>query len=56
MWRKKARPEPDLGGAKQELLGYGQGHLDEVVADEPGLELVGAEDVRDYEIVGAVVV
>src|SRR5260370_17140538 len=32
-----------------------QGHFDEVLAYEPGLELVGAEDVADDEVVGALV-
>ena len=30
-----------------------QRHLDEVLAEEPGLEFVGAEDVADDEVVGA---
>jgi hypothetical protein len=32
-----------------------QRHLDQVLADEPGLEFVGAEDVADDEVVGALV-
>ncbi len=38
-----------------ELFFEDQGHFDEVLADEPGLELVGAEDVADDEIVGALI-
>ena len=30
-------------------------HLDQVLADEPGLELVGAQDVGDDHVVGAIV-
>ena len=29
------------------LLGEDEGHLDEMLADEPGLEFIGAEDVGD---------
>src|SRR5882757_8427827 len=32
-----------------------QGHLDQVLAYEPGLEFVGPEDVADDEVVGALV-
>jgi hypothetical protein len=39
----------------QGLLFQDQGHLDEVLTDEPGLEFVGPEDVTDDQVVGALI-
>ena len=37
------------------LVGVDERHVDDVLGDEPDLHLVGADDVADQQIVGAVV-
>src|SRR5260370_21971576 len=62
-YRKTADPSTPMRSGRDDdlflffkfLFFEDQGHLDEVLADEPGLQLVRTEDVADDEVVGALV-
>src|SRR6266404_4721803 len=41
--------------SRQSVFGLGQGHVHQMLAQEPYLQFVGAENVADGQVVGAVV-
>src|SRR5579872_6916927 len=41
--------------ARHFFLRFDQGNIHQMLADEPGLQFIGAKDLADHEIVGAIV-